>query len=77
MADKFVTIARFENYIEADLAKQLLNDSEIKAFVSGENASNLYPGLAAELQVLQSRAKEALEILESNKNRSSNWRIIA
>jgi len=71
MEDKLVAIAQFTNYIEAELAKQLLDDFEIEAVVTGGNASNMYSGLTAiegpEVQVLESRAKEALEILESNK----------
>ncbi len=71
MGDKLVTIAQFADYIEAEMAKQLLTDYGIEAVATGENASNMYSGLAAiegpELQVLESRAKEALEILESNK----------
>jgi hypothetical protein len=71
MDDRLVTIAQFSNYIEAELAKQQLEDFEIRAVVTGGNASNMYSGLTAiegpELQVLESRAKEALEILESSK----------
>jgi len=69
MADKLVTIAQFPDYIQADLAKQTLEDFGIKAVVTGQNASNVYGGLVVEgpeLQVMQSNAKEALEILESN-----------
>ncbi|MHC4618868.1 MAG: putative signal transducing protein [Planctomycetota bacterium] len=71
MADKLVTIARFADYIQANLAKQLLADSGINSVVAGENAANAYAGLtavaAAELQVLESQAQEALEILQSGK----------
>jgi hypothetical protein len=71
MDDRLVIIAQFANYIEAELAKQQLEDFGIKAVVTGGNASNMYSGLTAielpELQVLESRAKEALEILESSK----------
>jgi len=70
MADKLVTIAQFTNYIEAEMVKQLLADYGIEAAVTGENASNIYsiPAVAAmELQVLESQAKKALEILESRK----------
>ncbi|MHC4625052.1 MAG: putative signal transducing protein [Planctomycetota bacterium] len=71
MGDKLVTIAKFADYIEANLAKQVLADSGIKSVVAGENAANAYAGLtavaAAELQVLESRAQEALEILQSAK----------
>ena len=71
MPDKLVTIAEFADYTEADLAKKLLDDFGIKSVVTGQNAANIYSGLPAiegpELQVLESRAKEALKILESNK----------
>ena len=43
MGDKLVTIAQFTDYIEAEMAKQLLADYEIEAVVTGENAAILYP----------------------------------
>lgn len=70
MADKLVTIAQFTDYIEAEMAKQLLADYEIKSVVTGDNAANMYPisAMAAiDLQVFESRAKEAVVILESRK----------
>jgi type II secretory pathway component GspD/PulD (secretin) len=70
MADKLVTIAQFTNYIEAEMAKQLLADYDIKAVVAGENAANIYliPAIAgSEIQVLQSQAEKAREILESHR----------
>ncbi len=70
MADKLVTIAQFANYIEAEMAKQLLADYGIKAVATDENTSNIYsvPAIARpELQVLQSQAEEAREILESHR----------
>jgi len=70
MADKLVTIAQFANYIEAEMAKQLLADYGIKAVATGENASNLYSIPAVEgpeIQVLQSQAEQAKEILESHR----------
>jgi hypothetical protein len=70
VADKLVTIAQFENYIEAEMAKQLLADYGIKAVATGTHASNLYPISAVEkpeLQVLQSQAEKAREVLESHK----------
>jgi len=74
LADKLVTIAQFTNYIEAEMAKQLLADYGIKAVATGANAANIYSGLpfieGPELQVLESRAKEALEILESSKGQA-------
>ncbi len=67
MADKLVTIAQFTDYIEAEMAKQLLADYEIGAVVTGVNASNLYPisgAVGPELQVFEKDAQRAREILE-------------
>jgi hypothetical protein len=66
--DKLVTIAQFADYIEAEMARQLLADYEIEAVVTGDNASNLYPISAIEgpeLQVLEKDVQRAREILES------------
>jgi hypothetical protein len=70
MEDKLVTIASFADYIEAEMAQQLLADYGIKAIATGQNASNVYPIPAVEgpeLQVLQSQAEQARQILESQK----------
>ncbi len=70
MADKLVTIAKFTDYSEADLARQLLNDFGIKSVVMGEKFSVLpfpVPSLA-KLQVFESQAKQAQEILESQES---------
>ncbi len=70
MADKLVTIAQFSSYIEAELAKQLLDDFGIKSVVTGQNTANVYsvPAFAqASLQTFESHAQQALEILESHK----------
>ncbi len=73
MAEKLVTIAQFTDYIQADLAKQLLDDFAIKSVVTGQNLANIFPGLPAlgdvELQTLESQAQQALEILESHKKK--------
>jgi hypothetical protein len=70
MADKLVTIAQFNDSIEASLAKQLLDDFEIKSVITGQNAANIYtlPTIATvKLQTLESQAKKALEILQSHR----------
>ena len=68
MSDELVTIGQFADYIQANLAKQTLADAGIEAIIGGENASNVFAGISAiegpTLQVLKSRAAEALEILE-------------
>ena len=68
MADKLVTIAEFDDYIEADLAKQLLADFGIESVLAGQNAANVYsiPTIAATtLQTFESQAQQAREILAS------------
>lgn len=72
MTDRLVTIARYTDYIKADLAKQLLDDYGIKSVVTGQNVANVYAGIPAfvniELQTLENDAHKALEILKSNEN---------
>jgi hypothetical protein len=72
MDDKLVTIAQFTSYIEAEMAKQLLADHGIEAVATGENASNIVslPVVEGpELQVPESQAQQAREILESQKEK--------
>ncbi|MHC4648334.1 MAG: putative signal transducing protein [Planctomycetota bacterium] len=82
MHDKLVTIAQFNNYIEAEMAKQLLADYGIEAVATGENASNLYSIPTVEgpqLHVTESNAQRAREIIqaanhqqEQHKNENQN-----
>jgi len=68
MADKLVTIAQFTDYIEAELAKQLLDDFGIKSVVTGQNVASgigVFAAINIELQTLESQAEKALEILQS------------
>ncbi len=68
MTEKLVTIARFSDSIEADLAKQRLADFGIEAILAGEHASNVYAGLPAltmELKVVESQADRARQILNT------------
>ncbi len=69
MADKLVTIAQFADYIEAEMAKQLLDDFGIQSVVTGQNVASVYSGVPAainiELQTLESQAERAREILQS------------
>lgn len=69
MADKLVTIGKFTDYSEADLARQLLDDFGIKSVVIGEKFGLPYPiPSEAKLQVFESQAKRAQEILESQES---------
>jgi hypothetical protein len=67
LMDKLVTIAKFNDSSQAHLAKQVLADFGIEAFVTGENVANLYivPLQPVELQVRESQSRQAKEILES------------
>lgn len=69
MPDRLVTVARFNGYIEAELARQLLENYGIKSVVTGQNVAALYAGVPAaidvELQTFQSQAEQAGEILKS------------
>jgi hypothetical protein len=68
--EKLITVARFDDYMKADLARQLLEDAGIKAFVLGQNVANVYSGVPAaidiELQTPESEADEAREVLEAH-----------
>ena len=71
MNDKLVTIARFTDYLEAELARQLLEGEGITVFVTGQNVANIYGGVPAvvdiQLQTPESQAEEAKEILEASR----------
>ncbi len=71
MNDKLVTIARFTDYMQAELARQLLEGQGITVLVSGENVANIYGGVPAaidiQLQTPESQAQEAKEILEASR----------
>jgi hypothetical protein len=75
MKKKLVTVAHFDNYIDADLARQLLEDEGIKAFVMGQNVGNVYAGVPAvidiELQAPDSEVERAKEILEASRQEKS------
>jgi hypothetical protein len=68
MDDRLVKVGEFENYIEAELARQRLTDYGIKAVVTGDNASNIYGGALAAMrpavEVFESQADEARRILD-------------
>jgi hypothetical protein len=67
MEDKLVTIAKYMDSIEAELAKQVLEDFKIPAVVVGPNAGDCRIGVfeMVLLQVKQSDADQAKQILES------------
>jgi len=67
MTEKLTTVARYTDHVKADLARQLLEDEGIKAFVMGQNAGIAWgvpPAGGIELQTPESQARQAQEILE-------------
>jgi len=68
MKEKFVTVAQFSSYIEADLARQRLEDEGIDVVMTGENFASTYTGLPGiadvRLQTPESQAERARQLLE-------------
>ncbi|MBL7154709.1 MAG: DUF2007 domain-containing protein [Phycisphaerae bacterium] len=67
--EKLVTVTTFGDYIEAELAKQTLEDFGIKSVITGGSMAMAYGPVPAlmdlQLQVFESQALRAREILES------------
>lgn len=64
--EDLITIARFSNPAEADLAQGILDSAGIEFVVSGEEASHLLPGgLGARLQVRRADEATAKELLNN------------
>jgi Zn finger protein HypA/HybF involved in hydrogenase expression len=73
MADRLITIANFDEPLEANLAKIKLESEGIKCFLAGENFVATYWLLSTadrgiKLQVKESEAKRALEILKTKED---------
>jgi len=70
MSEKLVTVAQFTDYMQAELAKQLLADEGIVAFVMGQHSSTIYAGVPGivniALQTPESQAQRAKEVLEAS-----------
>ena len=73
MSERLVTIARFTQSSQADMARQLLEDFGIKAVVVGRYAADAYCGIptvaCVELQTLESQARRAIEILKKEQEK--------
>ena len=64
----FVTVAAFDNYISAHIAKGRLEEEHIKCYLQDENINTIYPLLSGalggiKLMVAEVQAERALEIL--------------
>jgi hypothetical protein len=74
MDDKIVTIAEFQNDLEAQMAKSTLQSEGINAIIVGESIKDLLPAdgmLNVQLQVFARDAEQARTILHSQKNQGS------
>ncbi|AQT68980.1 hypothetical protein STSP2_02158 [Anaerohalosphaera lusitana] len=68
-SDKLITIAEYENNLDARLAMMWLESNGVKATVTGETLSVVVPEIGwrrIELQVLESDAEEARKLLEEH-----------
>jgi len=70
LSKRIVTIAKFDDVMQAELAVQMLADYEIRGVLNGKNFAGMYVGLGiglfgVRLQVLESDAEKAIEILDS------------
>jgi hypothetical protein len=64
MAEEVVTIAEFNEPLEAEMAKMRLESAGISVFLSGENARFMEPGLGPlQLQVKAEDEEDARAIL--------------
>lgn len=67
--DRFVTIATIQDPVRAEVLKDLLAQEGIEATIAGANHSALFGQVGAfvtiHLQVLESRAVEATELIEA------------
>lgn len=73
--ENYVTIAKFENIFEADLARSLLEDNGFDVNLLNERVVSLAPGIASsrlslELQVLESQEAKAKALLTESENGS-------
>lgn len=73
MEQNLVTIGKFDDNFEADLAKALLEDHGIKAYLTNELVFSMIPGIAPErfymeLQVSSQDEERAREILEAQRS---------
>ena len=72
MAGKLITIAKFDDFIEASMAKQALEGEGIAAVVVGEKVSALYPGTPFAPILLQVN-ESAWAAARRNSKRPPGW----
>jgi len=68
MTEGLVTIARFTNVIDAEIARTKLESEGIQGFIADEFTSRVYPGaIDVRLLVHEEDAERAVEILQGNR----------
>jgi hypothetical protein len=68
LKDKLVTVARFNNSVDAHLAKMRLDENGIESALMGEDSANMLPipqVAFIELCVVSEQVDEAIRILNS------------
>ena len=71
MEDELITIDTFETAFEANIAKDLLQDNDIKAVVVGEDLVSMLPPMPmikVELKVFAADVEKAKQILADQEN---------
>jgi hypothetical protein len=67
--DKFVTVGKFMEPANAQMAKGVLESAGIECFLQGENANSLLaPAFRARLLVHENDKEAALELLDGGKD---------
>lgn len=69
--EEIIVISRYETIINAEYAKELLEESGISSFLKDENITQLYPMFNSpfggiKLCIMKKDEKQALEILHNN-----------
>ncbi|MCK4888063.1 MAG: DUF2007 domain-containing protein [Planctomycetes bacterium] len=77
LSKRIVTVAKYDDVMQAELAVQTLADHEIMGVLNGKNFAGMYAGLGiglfgVRLQVLESDAAKAIEILDDVENAGSD-----
>jgi hypothetical protein len=70
-SEKIIVLKRFENAIEANIAKTKLDANDVPCFLSDENMANLYPtqnllAIGVSLHIFEKDLPTALEVLKEN-----------
>jgi hypothetical protein len=66
MAKELVTVAKYNDYMQASLVKQMLDDAGIPAVILGEGVADMFPGaVPIEIKVEEDHLEEASQIIDA------------